>query len=284
MPTQILVGFDGRAQARDALALARRLTLALEAELSVAVVLPSDPVDALDPAPYDAALDAHFDELLDLAAEQLYGLAIHRHRLRGTSPAAELAGLAERLDAFLLVVGSTHRGVLGRVHPGAVGGSLLSAASCPVGIAPRGYESVERSRFDLVGVGFDGRRETLAALEFAASLARDLDVGLRVLAGLTYRLPLRSELASPLDARGAERERLEQALAAAAETLSASAAVELADAEPADLLVERSEQLDLLVLGSRGYGPIKQVLLGGVSGRVVREARCPVLVVPRASI
>ena len=34
-------------------------------------------------------------------------------------------------------------------------------------------------------------------------------------------------------------------------------------------------------MGSRGYGPLRAVLLGSVSGRLVREAACPVIVVPR---
>ena len=49
----------------------------------------------------------------------------------------------------------------------------------------------------------------------------------------------------------------------------------------AKVLAEASEQLDLLVLGSRGYGPMHSVLVGGVAGRVVRDAACPVLVLPR---
>jgi hypothetical protein len=34
-------------------------------------------------------------------------------------------------------------------------------------------------------------------------------------------------------------------------------------------------------MGSRGYGPVRAVLLGSVSRRVADEARCPVLVLPR---
>ena len=49
----------------------------------------------------------------------------------------------------------------------------------------------------------------------------------------------------------------------------------------AEILAEASEQLDLLVLGSRGYGPLHSVVVGGVAGRVVREAACPVIVLPR---
>ena len=51
--------------------------------------------------------------------------------------------------------------------------------------------------------------------------------------------------------------------------------------DPVDVLVRLSEHLDLLVCGSRGYGPVRAVLLGAVSRRIVTEARCPVAVVPR---
>jgi nucleotide-binding universal stress UspA family protein len=50
---------------------------------------------------------------------------------------------------------------------------------------------------------------------------------------------------------------------------------------PADVLIALSETVDILVIGSRGYGPLKAVLLGGVSGQVIRSAACPVIVVPR---
>jgi nucleotide-binding universal stress UspA family protein len=43
----------------------------------------------------------------------------------------------------------------------------------------------------------------------------------------------------------------------------------------------RPEDYDVLVCGSRGYGPARSVLLGGVSSRLVRHARLPVVVVPR---
>jgi nucleotide-binding universal stress UspA family protein len=51
--------------------------------------------------------------------------------------------------------------------------------------------------------------------------------------------------------------------------------------DPAQTLVRVSEHLDLLVCGSRGYGPLRAVLLGGVSRRVAVEAHCPVIVLPR---
>lgn len=40
---------------------------------------------------------------------------------------------------------------------------------------------------------------------------------------------------------------------------------------------------DLLICGSRGYGPLRPVMLGSVTRRVVAKAHCPVVVVPRGS-
>jgi nucleotide-binding universal stress UspA family protein len=51
--------------------------------------------------------------------------------------------------------------------------------------------------------------------------------------------------------------------------------------DPAEILVDVSQNLDLLVCGSRGYGPARAVLLGGVTRRVTKEAHCPVIVLPR---
>jgi nucleotide-binding universal stress UspA family protein len=44
-------------------------------------------------------------------------------------------------------------------------------------------------------------------------------------------------------------------------------------------LEEEGVELDLLVIGSRGRGPIKNLLLGSVSADVMRRAPCPVVVV-----
>jgi nucleotide-binding universal stress UspA family protein len=48
-------------------------------------------------------------------------------------------------------------------------------------------------------------------------------------------------------------------------------------------LTEASAELDLLVLGSRGYGPIRSALLGSVSRALVPSSACPVVVLPRAA-
>ena len=55
----------------------------------------------------------------------------------------------------------------------------------------------------------------------------------------------------------------------------------LVDGRPAHEIGEfaKSENFDLIVLGSRGLGMIREFFLGGVSDRVADEAHCPVLLV-----
>jgi nucleotide-binding universal stress UspA family protein len=91
-----------------------------------------------------------------------------------------------------------------------------------------------------------------------------------------------------------DRATFEEAARSAAAELLDSALYELRDAlagveverlviedrHPAEALVEASSDADLLVVGSRGRGGFKQMLLGSVSHAVVLHARCPVVVVP----
>ena len=69
------------------------------------------------------------------------------------------------------MVGSSHRGKLGRVLPGSVGESLLRGAPCAVAVAPRGYAGAEHPAIGLIGVAYDGSEEAKLALGEAERLA-----------------------------------------------------------------------------------------------------------------
>jgi nucleotide-binding universal stress UspA family protein len=52
--------------------------------------------------------------------------------------------------------------------------------------------------------------------------------------------------------------------------------------DPASAILELARaSVDLLLVDSRAYGPVRRALVGNVSSTVVRHAPCPVLVTPR---
>jgi nucleotide-binding universal stress UspA family protein len=203
------------------------------------------------------------------------------------SPARALHELCESERPAIVVVGSSHTGHLGRIMPGSTGERLLHGSPCAVAVVPRGYRTHPEEPIRRVGVGVDGSAQSQAALAAGVELARALGVHLEIIG-----------VCSAADAFGApammggpgyytlreDIERLqEESLAEAVASLPAGAdaeAVPLAG-NPAKRLIERSAQLDLMIVGSRGYGPLRSVLVGGVSGEVVRGAHCPVIAVPR---
>jgi nucleotide-binding universal stress UspA family protein len=84
----------------------------------------------------------------------------------------------------------------------------------------------------------------------------------------------------PVEVRKEYQEALDRALAGLPEGVQATG--ELLYGEVVDELSVVGERgVDLLVCGSRGYGPVRRVLLGTVSAALVRQASIPVLVMPR---
>lgn len=51
------------------------------------------------------------------------------------------------------------------------------------------------------------------------------------------------------------------------------------EAAPSELLIQRSESAEMVIVGSRGMGGFRGLLLGSVSAKVAEHAKCPVLVV-----
>jgi nucleotide-binding universal stress UspA family protein len=185
------------------------------------------------------------------------------------------------------VVGSTHRGAIGRLLPGAVGERLLTGAACPVALAPRGYTEQSPTSLQRVGVAFDGSVEADAALEVARACARSSGARLRIISvfepmafgaiatgrtgGASVNELLRAELRSALD----------EAVAASSD--GGAPEGRFLEGSAAELLAAESTDLDLLVTGSRRYGPRAAVLLGGTTHALMQSAACPCLVVPRGA-
>jgi nucleotide-binding universal stress UspA family protein len=216
-----------------------------------------------------------------------HGVALETLALAGRSAAHVLHDLAEDRGAGLLVLGSSHHGTVARIALGSTTDRLLHGAPCPIAIAPAGF--AERMRgLDRVGAAFVDGEEGREALRAAAALASACGAELR---GVTAIEPIAWRATSnfqPYDG-GAHldefRERAEAQLRGALDGLEPQtpSSSEVIVNRTVTALEQFSHDVDLLVCGSRGYGPLGSVLLGGVSGRLVHCAACPVIVVPRGT-
>jgi nucleotide-binding universal stress UspA family protein len=226
-------------------------------------------------------------ELRDDAARVLGELAgdLHAERLviAGPSGARALHDVAADRDAGLLVVGSSRRGRIGRLTPGTTAERLLHGATCAVAVVPRGLAGSWAPRS--VGVGFVDVDEGRRALATAIALA-DLTGGrLEVVTAIEPMLRSRSAAIAPYDTGAglaAARDAAAAALRKALRSLGRDPGEGHVVADrPVAALAALSERVDLVVCGSRGYGPIESVFMGSVSHGLARESRAPVLVIPR---
>lgn len=254
--------------------------------LVLAAAYHADPrVDTLYPE-YARTMVRGAAEALARAAAQIRGatdISVTTIALPSSgSPARVLHELAEHENAGALVIGSSRRGPVGRVLPGAVTDRLLHGAPCPVAVAPAGFTLDDAGTPRLVGVAFVDTPDGHVALATARSLAGQAHAAVRV---LTVAEPLDLVVTAAPEiheaARRASRQTAEAALARAVD--GGSGGGQVLSGHPAHALAAASEDLDLLVCGARGYGPIRTLLLGGTSHALVRKAGCPVLVVPLGS-
>ncbi|MDQ3479748.1 MAG: universal stress protein, partial [Actinomycetota bacterium] len=160
---------------------------------------------------------------------------------------------------------------------------LLHGSAIPVAIVPSGYVDREREQLRQVTVAFIDTPDGRAAVNSAVRITKHLKAELTVVSVLpdTRVTPAMGE---PSRFASGQEDSFRQSLDTAVESASDQVPVtgRLLEGPVVDALVDLGPQdTDLLIIGSRGYGPVARVLLGGVSSRVVRHSRVPVVVVPR---
>jgi nucleotide-binding universal stress UspA family protein len=285
----VIVGVDGSERSIEALALADLLGPALGRPVVIVHVHPFRQLSSLfATGEYERLLREVAESTFEQIREHLPSVPERRMQLfPDSSPAAGLHAFAERERAALIVVGSSHQSRIGRIVVGGTGERLLSGASAPVAVAPAGYAAAGRG-LQVVGCGFDGSPESHRALAWAAELARTTSARLRVLSVYEPTLAASVAFGGRLPTASINevlRRQQEEELARAVSALDADidASETLLDGDPQDLLAGESAELDLLAVGSRGYGPLRAVLLGSVSSALVRSAQSPLVVVPRGA-
>jgi nucleotide-binding universal stress UspA family protein len=273
----IVVGVDEHEGGRDAIALARNL-LAPGGEITLAYVYAGDPhIYRGASAAYEAVERERVVELLEKTREQAQIEAGLRY-MGSPSVGRGLHELAEREGADLLVLGSCRRSLLGRVLIGDDTRAALNGAPCVVAIAPAGYLN-ESPVMREIGVAYDGSPESDHALELARELAKER--GAKLSAFEAVSLPTSAFSPGPLPLG----ETIDALLDEARERIAALGGVEphAAYGQPPEELAVYSASLDLLIVGSRGYGPFGRMIHGSTSQQLAHMARCPLLVLTRAA-
>lgn len=196
-------------------------------------------------------------------------------------PASVMVHLSE--DAELAVVGSPGSGGLTGFLLGSVSRQIATHASCPtVVVRPVAADAV-----DMV-VGVDGSAHSLKALRWAFEQASFTGLSLHVLHSWEIP-PTWSMVEVPSyepevlirDYGNAELRDTSEAMAGfRGDFPDVKVRQEVMKGSPVKALVKASEHAQLVVVGSRGLGGFRGLLLGSVSHAVVHKAACPVAVVP----
>ena len=189
----------------------------------------------------------------------------------------------------LVVCGSGHRGDPGKVSIGHTTRQLVEDGHYALAIAARGLREHGELAIKRVGVGYDGGPEACIALAWAAAIAEGCGARLMVRGVVDDRIPalgwpslwVQTFRDSWNEVMGEEVEALRKSIEASTADLSVPVSVEVdRDVAPASLL-DLSLVTDLLVIGSRRWGPAARLLLGGTGEALAHGANCSLLIAPR---
>ncbi|TVR25896.1 MAG: universal stress protein [Nitriliruptor sp.] len=238
-------------------------------------------VELPDPAHADAMLNKHLTQLVAETIGDAPDLDVTVEVIRGPTSSA-LLNLAAG-HASMVVVGSRGMGGFRGLRLGSVSRQLCEHAPCPVTVV-RHLPRDGQIRLDTIAVGVDGSAHATRALVQAAYLAERTgariiavhaaapggipDASVQPLATSGRSLPdLLEEWCAPLHTRGLEEH---------------ESVVAEGDARTALLDVAEERGADLVVVGSRGLGPVSKLVLGSVASSLIQHSQIPVMVVPRA--
>jgi len=130
-------------------------------------------------------------------------------------------------------------------------------------------------------VGVDGSENALRAVRMVVSFASRLDASVTLIHGIapSESALLMGKYARPLEVKAMGEERLHSAILMVRESkVPFDTVVEFGN--PAEIILDRAKQYDLIAVGSRGLTGLEEFLMGSVSSKVVHLAHTPVLVVP----
>lgn len=286
MAGQIVVAAHADEEARhDALALGVTLARALDAALVLAAVWASH-LGLEDRVHAGARSDELDRELEALRAEAPADVVTTAYRLGAPTVVDGLHRIVEDVRADVLVLGPPHPRRLGRFGRADVALGAIHDAPCAVAVAPAGLRDVPQGARRDVVAAWDASPEARAALEAAVELVRGtggtllvvhvLDLLMRAM-DHPWGAPPPQEWFD--DVRDAGAETLAEALLIVGDRVPAVS--RLLEGPPGPQLAAAAQDAAMLVMGSRGRGALRRLVLGSVAAGLLHHARTPLVVLPR---
>ena len=285
----VVIGYDGGPGAADAVALGNSWAGQLGSRAVVVIVYPGPA--PISPGRVDAEWvadrRAEAERLLNEARRLTTGTDVEFRAVGSGSASHGLHDVAEELEASLIVLGSPQR-PQPRLLAATTEDRVIAGAPCPVAIPPRGWADRRSQQLGRIGVAFIPTPDGQEALRVAATFARRIAAPLHVVTVvateaevMSYRIGEDVERMYVAAATEEFQRDIEKAIADLAPDTESSCEV-LVEGDTVEALAGlRDTAFDVLFVGSRGYGPVRRVLLGGVSARLMRHLQVPGVVVPR---
>lgn len=277
--TDVLVGVDGSPPSRTALRWAAAVADARGATLRAitawqypaSAATPTGPATLPAPEEVDRiARNSVHDVLVEeLGRDRASSVAVEA----GRGPAAgALLARARRPDIGMLVLGARGLGGFEGMVLGSVTQQLVEHVPCPV-IVARGDGEATTALPTKIVVGLDGSEGAARALDWALAMAADLGAEL-----VAVHAPGSSASSTLV-------ERADKALHGWCAPIRTAGVVHRARIEGGDprdalIAVADEEGAGLIVVGTRGMGPVRALLLGSVSGFLIRFSTLSVAVIP----
>jgi nucleotide-binding universal stress UspA family protein len=283
--TWIVVGVDGSPGSDRAIewAVQEAITRGAGLELVHAWTVPQTDLPALAPAERQAFEEegrATLERAHAAAEDAEHAPGEVRSRLIEESAARALIAAGEHAE--ILVVGSRGRGGFAGLVLGSVSQHCASHAPCPVAVVPPSWDARPHDR---IVVGVDGSQPSYDALHWAVAEASARRAALDVVNAYHY-VPVVTPFGpagviDPDELDKASHALLDEMVTGAVGGAGREVALELitSAAAPAQALLQVATGADLLVVGSRGRGGLRGLLLGSVSQQCMHHATCPVVVV-----
>lgn len=184
------------------------------------------------------------------------------------------------VGASMVVLGDERRPIVKRIATGSVLAGVAAHAPVPVVAVPADWQpSQARGRVVVAVKDFD---DAVGLVHRALELAHEHDAELTLLNAWELPPAYGGMYLGEIDFSvwdSSAREALEALLKAVPEAAFGDVGIDVRRGQPARVLVDASEEASLLVISRRSRGfPFGR--LGGTGRAVLRESRCPVMVVP----